>query len=206
MLHIGDNLRDFERQLSDALQEQLPFAAALALNDTGADVAEALDREMGDAFDRPTPFTRRGPAILRRASKRSLTVVPGIRRIQSEYLRLQAEGGTRSPTGRALLVPVGARLNRYGNMPRNYVRTLLSSGRAFVASSGDPRTRHLRPGIYRRRAGAGSRGAPELLVAFEDSARYLARFDHDGIARRTALRVFEGHLSRRLQAAWATRR
>lgn len=206
MLHIGDNLRDFERQLSDALQEQLPFAAAQALNDTGSDVAEAIRAEMGDSFDRPTPFTQRGPAILRRASKRLLTVVPGVRRIQSGYLRLQAEGGTRSPTGQALLVPVGARLNRYGNMPRNYVRTLISSGRGFVASRNDPRTRHLPPGIYRRRTSRGVAGAPELLVAFEDSARYTARFDHDGVARRTALRVFERHLSRRLQAAWATRR
>jgi hypothetical protein len=56
-----------------------------------------------------TPFTEHGFAILRRARKRSLTTIPGIRRIQPEYLRRQVTGGTRLLEDRALLVPAGER-------------------------------------------------------------------------------------------------
>lgn len=206
MLHIGDNLAAFERGLSDAMQEQLPFATALALNDTARDVVEAWQAAAPQIFDRPTPFTERGFAILRRARKRSLTTIPGIRRIQAEYLRLQVTGGTRVPEGQALLVPKGARRNRYGNLPRHYVRTLLRSGQAFVASQDDPRTRHLPPGLYRRRKLRGRAQPPELMVAFVDQATYAPRFDLEGIARQAALPAFPRHLSRRLIEAWGTRR
>jgi hypothetical protein len=207
MLYIGDNLREFERALSDAMLDQLPFALARALNDTGQDVADAWRAGLNYRLDRPTPFTLRAPYIARRASKRSPTVVPAFRQIQGEYLRLQITGGTRRPTGSALVVPVAARLNQYGNMPRGYVRRLLASGGAFVASRDDPRTAHLAPGIYRRgRRTRAGQSAPQLLVAFEDRAEYSVRFDFAGIAERRALSSFPGHLSRRLQEAWGTRR
>ena len=41
VIFIGDTLHQLERYLSDAMLEQLPFAASQALNDTGRDVAEA---------------------------------------------------------------------------------------------------------------------------------------------------------------------
>ena len=92
-------------------------------------------------------------------------------------------------------------------MTRGYVRQLLASGTAFVASRDDPATAHLAPGIYRRgRRTRTGQDAPQLIVAFEDRAQYEPRFDFYGIAERRALSAFPGHLSRRLQQAWATRR
>ena len=36
---------------------------------------------------------------------------------QAEYLRLQIEGGTRTPSGRAIAVPTSnVKLNKYGNL------------------------------------------------------------------------------------------
>ena len=41
---------------------------------------------------------------------------PGIRPL-AEYLRLQIEGGTRTPSGRAIAVPTSnVKLNKYGNL------------------------------------------------------------------------------------------
>lgn len=206
MINIGSNLAQFERALSDAMLEQLPFAMSQALNDTGRDVAEGWQANMRGVFDRPTPFTLRGPHLQRRATKRRLTAVVAMRPIQAEFLRIQVTGGTRTPDGSAILVPVGARRNRYGNMTRNYVRTLINSGRAFVASRSDPRTAHLPPGIYRRRRVRGGMSRPELMVAFEDAVQYQDRFDPQAVGRAVALARFEGHLSARLRAAWASRR
>lgn len=206
MLNIGDNIAVLERQLSDAMLEQLPFAAARALNDTATDVADAWRESMERQLDRPTPFTLRGPHLQRRARKTRLTAVAAVRPIQAEYLRIQVTGGTRRPDGSAILVPVGARRNRYGNLTRNYIRTLLNSGRGFVASRNDPRTANLPPGIYRRRRRGSRTLPPELMVAFEDSAQYRPIWDAEGVAMHRARTRWPGHLAARLRQAWATRR
>ena len=89
MLHIGDSLREFERALSDAMHDQLPFALSRALNDTAEDVAGAWRAGLNYRLDRPTPFTLRAPFIQRRATKSSPTVIPAFRDIQAGYLGRQ---------------------------------------------------------------------------------------------------------------------
>ena len=205
MINISHNMAAFERQLSDALREQLPFALALALNDAGQDAKEAVEDHMDRAFDRPTPYTKRA-LFMRRASKRRPTVEVAVKRVQASYLRRQAEGGIRTPEGAALLVPVRQRLNRYGNLPRRAVRRVVARDDTFVASRSNRATRYLRPGIYKRKKVRGRPQSLELLVAFADSARYRPRFNMQEQAERAFRRSFERHLSTRLRQAWATRR
>jgi hypothetical protein len=205
MIDISHNMAAFERQLSNALQEQLPFALALALNDAGGDAKEAVEDHMDRVFDRPTPFTKRA-LFMRRASKRRPTVEVNVKQVQARYLRRQAEGGIRTPEGAALLVPVGQRLNRYGNMPRGAVRRILGRSDTFVASRRGGGNNRLRPGIYKRKKVRGKNASPQLLVAFEDRATYQRRFLMQTTAERAFRASFEGHLSRRLRQAWATRR
>ncbi|MBS8228419.1 hypothetical protein [Vannielia litorea] len=206
VINIGDNIAAFERQMSDFARSQLPFATAMALNDTAADVKDAEETELAKALDRPTPFTRRG-LFVSRASKRKLTAIVGFKDIQAAYLALQVEGGRRSPKGRAILVPVGQRLNKYGNMPRGAVARMLKRPDVFVASKSDPKTKHLRPGIYQRNSRKGRRNAaPNLLVAFEDEAQYRPRLRFDHVAERRALARIERNFLRRLEQALATAR
>lgn len=201
VISVSHNFDAAERMLSDFGRTQLPFATALALNDTAADVSDAVGMEMRATLDRPTPFTLRG-FYTRRASKGRLTAEVGAKDVQAGYLRFAFGGGVRRPERAALLVPVAARLNSYGNLPRRAVARLVARGDVFATSRGDPKTRHLRPGIYRRPQ--GGRGGPQLLIAFEDSADYRQLLDLVKIAGPVVSREFEGHLLDRLRRVLAS--
>ena len=72
-------------------------------------------------LDRPAPFTVRGihwqwanEADYARGRLHSLVYIMDK---QAEYLRLQIEGGTRTPSGRAIAVPTSnVELNKYGTL------------------------------------------------------------------------------------------
>lgn len=203
MLSINDNIAEIERSLSDFARDQLPFAIALTLNDTAqdakADEERALDREL----DRPTPFTKRG-IYVRRASKRRLESEVGVKRVQAEYLGLQAKGGVRRPKGKALVLPVGQRRNAYGNMPKGAVRRAAGRADTFATKPGRKKGKHLRAGIYQR-VGRGKKNL-KLLVAFEDRATYKPKLPFDRVAKRTGELVIADHFARRFKEALATAR
>lgn len=204
MFRTSDNFDQFQRGLSDLGQRQLPFALAMALNDTAADVAVTEERNIKRSFDRPTPFTQK--AIYRtRASKSRPVAEVGVKRRQAEYLGLQVTGGTRRPKGRALVVPTGIRLNRYGNMPKTAVSRLLAREDTVVVRKGDRKTKHLRPGIYKRkRRTKRGGGGLQMQVAFEGRAHYSKRFEFQAPAMKTARAVMPRHLVKRLKAAIET--
>jgi len=149
MVTMSVDLRTFRRSLDEIGRKQMPFATALALNDTAEDVEEAWELELEEKLDRPTPFTKRG-IYKRRATKSRLTAEVGFKTIQAGYLKYQMQGGVRRPKGRALLVPAKTRLNKYGNMPKGSVARTIRKPGHFVASSRDSRTKHLKPGVYKR--------------------------------------------------------
>ncbi|MQQ09098.1 hypothetical protein GFB49_11585 [Epibacterium sp. SM1979] len=105
---------------------------------------------------------------MRRASKRTLTGTVFAKAIQGEYLKHLEDGGDRRPARRAILVPVGQRLNKYGNMPRGAVGRTLNSQKVF---SGKPKG-HRRAGIWQRNKRNGSL---KLLIHYADRARYAPR-------------------------------
>jgi hypothetical protein len=113
-VRFQSNIREVERGLSDFAKRQLPFAVSLALNDTAADVAKNAEKGLAKRLDRPTPFTRRAFAVLR-SSRARLAAAVFAKDAQAAYLRFQEEGGERRPKGRAIVVPVNVRLNKFGN-------------------------------------------------------------------------------------------
>lgn len=203
-LDFSADFRDLERALSDVMQRQLPFAMALSLNDTAMEVKEAEERGIEKAFDRPTPFTKRG-VYVRRANKSTLTATVGMRRVQAEYLELQAKGGTRLPKRKALVIGAGLRRNKYGNLAKNAVKRAEAKGNTFVARKRGAGS-HLAPGLYQRGKGKKGRVSVKLLVAFEPKAQYKKRFEFQPLALRAARSVYEGHLVQRLKQAQATAR
>lgn len=201
VLFIRADFNGLAEQLGHYASRQLPFAISRALNDTGDAVAKRLNDETLVAFDRPTPFTQRAFAVLRRSDKQTLAVVVGARPIQAEYLRLQVTGGTRVPKGRALVVPRRAQLDAYGNLPRRALRRLLARDDVFVARRRNPRTRHLKPGLYQR-----WEGQLVPLIAFEDQAQYERRFRFEEVARAEAVLRLPVALAERLAEAVSTAR
>lgn len=191
--HLTHNIKALERDLSDAARNQLPFAASLAINDTLGDIKRNEEKGIAKRFDRPTPFTRKAVG-LKRSTKRRLTGAAFIKDAQAEYLETQETGGERRPKGRALVVPVEQRRNKYGNLPRGAVGRLLANPKVFATRPGS----RLPGGIYRR---TGGKRNPRLrmLVAFEAVTRYAPRFRFIETARKTA----EAQFARRFRSAFA---
>lgn len=201
MLSVSHNIRHFERGLSDMARRQLPFAIALALNDTGGDVQEAWRTHLTRRLDRPTPFTLKGTR-LRRAKKSRQVATVAYKDIQAGYLRFAVTGGTRRPKGRAIVVPVNARRNKYGNLPRGSVRKMLARDDVFSGRVRGVEGIWQRPKRSKRKVKAG----PKLLAAYEPSAEYTQRLDLGRAAEGRARQAFPRHFAIRFRQALATAR
>ncbi len=196
-MSFASNIRDVERDLSDAARRQLPFATSVALNDTVADVQKNETRRLSKQLDRPTPFTKRAYAI-RRASKRRLVATVYARRIQAAYLSKQEDGGVNKPKGRAIVLPQKIRTNRYGNIAKGGVKRQLARSDTF---SGTPKGAGRGPGIYKRRGSKLTK-----LVSYTSRTRYKPRLGFRKSAERTATIRFPHHFTRALTKAWRSRR
>lgn len=192
---VRSNVKAFERGLNDFARRQVPFATAQALSRTAEDVHKNTVRSLSRRFDRPTPFTLRGPTV-RRARKTRLVASVFFKDIQAGYLELEETGGVRRPKGRALLIPIGTRLNKYGNMPRTAVRRLLARPDTF---SGTIRGIG---GIWQRKKD----GRLKLLVAYEPKASYRPRLHFARDAEKTTRAQFPVHFAREFDKALRTAR
>lgn len=173
----------FKQRMNGIAKKDMPFVSSVALNKTAWDLKRELDKELEKSLDRPTPFTKKAVRV-RNSSKKHLVAYLAIAPIQANYLRFAIHGGTRRPQGRALLYPVGQRVNKYGNMPRRAVSRLANSPRTF---SGIPRGRTT-PGLYKRVGAKGKKGL-RLMVSYQSRADYKKRFDFYGVSEKTALKV-----------------
>lgn len=160
-VNVRADVKQVERMLTDLQKKQIPFATALALTRTAQDVQAEVQASMDKQLDRPTPFTKRGVAI-KRATKSKLVSEVFIKPIQAGYLGYQIEGGTRHPKGKAVVVPVGTRKNKYGNMPKGALKRLLARNDTF---SGEVKGI---PGIWQRTRSGGVK----LLIAYERKVEY----------------------------------
>lgn len=192
---VKDNIDQVVRQIDARFARQVPFATARALTDTAKDVQRAVTDELPKVFDRPTPFTQRGVGMAW-ATKSSLTSRVFLKDVQRDYLKVQVAGGTRTPKGKALVIPSGVGLNAYGNIPRGRIKTLLARKDVFSG-----RVRGV-AGIWQRMAGGGLK----LLVAYEPKATYRQRFPFGVIARQTIQRRLLPNLRAALAAAIASAR
>lgn len=201
-LFLLHNVRDIERDLSDLAIKQIPFATSLAINETLEDVQKNETKRLTRVFDRPTPFTKRAYAR-KRASKRRLSGSVFAKDAQAEYLRIQEKGGARLPKRRALVVPSGIRLNKFGNMARGSVARAIADPRVF---SGAPNGRSkAAAGLYRR-MGKGGRGRLRKLATWTPRARYPRRLNFIASARKTAEKRLPIHMERSFRRAMQTAR
>lgn len=196
-MSLQSNLRDVERDLSDAARRQLPFATSLALNATIEEIQRNETRRLDKALDKPTPFTKRAYAI-RRSTKRRLEARVYARPVQARYLEKQEEGGTRKAPRKAIVLPQKVRVNKYGNLPRGAVQRQLANPKVF---SGTPRGSARKAGIYKRQ---GKKLVK--LMSYTSRAQYKPRLAFRRSAALTAGHRFPVHLGRALAKAFSTRR
>lgn len=146
LLSVRGSTKPTETMLESIIERQLPFAAALALNDTAQEVVRAEQREMATVFDRPTPYTLNA-FFVRRASKNNLVAVVE-RKAQPgghHYLEVEEAGGVRGskaietllglrlPTTknvRAIIPADGAQLDQYGNWSSGEISKIMADFQA----------------------------------------------------------------------------
>ena len=188
------NIAEWTRYLDQKVARQVPFATARALTETAQrDPKPAAERQIRRRLDKPTPFTQKGVAY-RSASKSRLVATVLIKDIQAGYLRIQERGGTTTPKGRAFLIPVKQRRNKYGNLPRNTVKRLLARPDTF---SGKVRGVG---GIWQRMKS----GKLKLLIRYENQTTYRPRLGFHSEMEKIAVRAFPARFARSLEQAIRT--
>ena len=210
IVSVATDFARFGRTLNRLEREQLPYAAALALNSTVRIVRDTLTRELPSIFDAkgapPTPFTMR--AIGTSAARKSnLAAQVFVKDQQAKYLRIEETGGIRvAKPGSPVLIPVDVARNAYGNIPRGLVRKLLADPESYFIG----RTRGVY-GLWERVGGTGAGGHAlrgqrglRLLVAFRERASYRPRFGFGERVRRVATANFLPALQAGLGRAMAT--
>lgn len=194
-ISVQTDVKTAARQLNRIEKRQIPFATARALSQTAEFAAVNLNNDTRKYLDNPTPFTQRAFRY-KRATKANQTALVFAAPIQDQYLRYAVFGGTRRPKGRAIVLPVNIKRNRYGNMPRGIIRRLLARPDTFSDVIGGV------AGIWQR-----ARGKPlRLLVAYESTATYERPFPVFRLSADYVKRGFPVFFDRSLRKALATAR
>lgn len=195
IVSVAWDVARFRATLDDFGRKQLPFATALALNETARFAAAEVTRALPEIFQRVTPFTRRAIGI-KAARKTNLRAEVFVKRIQAQYLAIEATGGTRIwAPGKPILTPVNVALNAYRNIPRGTLRKLLANPKRYFL--GEVRGVY---GVWERLP----RHRLKLIVALRSRATWRARFDFGRRVDGAVAARFVPALSRGLAKALAT--
>lgn len=181
-ISVRADVKKISRALDDVSRKQLPFATAQAINATAEKLRIAQRANMSKVLDAPTPFTLNSVAV-KRATKSNPTAVVYVKPVAAAYLLPYEKGGLNKLNSAALLKPVGAKVNQYGNLPRNLVKRLAAKPNAFV---GKVKTKNgVVDGVWQRtKKTRGNQGGLKLMVRFEDAHEATQRLNYRGLAAR----------------------
>lgn len=137
-ISVSMNLGPFRRWLDGVAKNQIPFATAKALTQTGYDAQEAVKRELPARFTIRTPWLAKGIRVIP-AKKFRLQAIIGSK---DEFMRRQEEGGEKEPRSghKVVAIPKGVRSNpRTITRPSRFPGALLKKPKYFVSKleSGD---------------------------------------------------------------------
>ena len=194
------------------IQNQLPYATSVALNNVAFNVRKDLGQQTTKSFVNPTSFTQKAfrytkstkvtleAQVFANPTRRFFpTQIQGGDRRAKPYegfLRGLGNGGI--PSGGRLL-PTSLVLNAAGNPKKNIFGTIASKlsttdrGGVFI---GTPKGGGRGPGVYRRSSG-------QLYPYFihVGSTRYQPRFPMERVGMETARRLFPSELNKALDRA-----
>lgn len=213
------------RAQMQGLAKQVNFAAAKTLTQTAHEVRKAIPAGLRKSLDRPTNFTANpGATYVKPATRENLVAEVNFKERQASYLRWQIEGGTRSPTKKALRLPSAIGLDAYGNLPKGIIQQLIAVARResklgkrkarriqvsnkvelFYGDPADVGGHRFPPGIYKIvKTGSRSQLIP-LIVFPATTATYKKRVDLAAIATPVVQAEFAKRFQPALRQALAT--
>jgi hypothetical protein len=203
-ISVKSDIRAVSKRLDALIRKQLPFATAQAINATAQAVMLAEQENMRKVLDAPTPFTVNSIAI-RKATKSNPVALVYVKPVAATYLLPYEAGGTNKLNSQALLKPIGAKVNQYGNLPRNLVKRLTGKPNVFVGkvqTKGGPVD-----GVWQRtKKTRGKRAGLKLMVKFEDAHQVTQRLDYRGVAKSIVAATFRIELDKAIAKAMASAR
>tara|TARA_R100000231_G_scaffold50965_4_gene43138 strand:+ start:10803 stop:11429 length:627 start_codon:yes stop_codon:yes gene_type:complete len=197
-LEVKNNIPEFKKFISGKVRKQIPFASAMAINQTlgiGRGFKDkGLDREMAKQMEakleNPRPQTKR--AFFRRfANKKTLTGVLGFVEWANEFMQYQVFGGMRT-TGKNIPVPFekNISLNKFGNIPGKR-KGLIKKQNQFFADIGGVE------GVYERHKNR----TIKLLIGFEKSVNYEIKFPFFKIAENYSMNMYPRNFTKQFNKA-----
>jgi hypothetical protein len=130
MINIKVDTRAVERALASA-SSQIPYAIASTVNVVASGLREAENAGITAAFKNPRPFTR-SSVVYDKATKGNPTAVVRVKDAQAKYLNPYEVGGVHELPGAGLLIPVDARTDQYGQLPKGAIARLFAQPGNFV--------------------------------------------------------------------------
>ncbi len=191
-LDIRADIRPLQRALDDLARKQLPYASALTLTALAKRVQAEETRAIAETFDHPTPFTQRAIGV-KAATKATQTALVFAKDIQAQYLQPFLNGGRQLLRGKVgLPVPIDARTNQYGNLPKGAIARMkaqpnvffgkvkLRDGRTISGIWQRPGNANggARPRAANHASGARARGSLKLLVEWTSGVEVHQRLDY----------------------------
>ena len=203
---IKHNIADVTQSLNRIQRRQIPFATSVAINDTAFGLQKEIKRQMPMKLDRPTPWTVSGVMVLKskKTDLQAFVYMAGARGLPKEstdrnkYITYQVNGGTRHPKKSKIPIPSkNLKVNKYGNMPRNKIRSLIKQKDVFVGNVKGI------DGIWQRNK---NNSGIKLMVLFENTSDYRPRLPFNRIGQGYTASKFTPSFQRALARALARAR
>ena len=176
-LNITTNIKSIQRGLSKTAKRQVPFAIASTLTQLAFQAMQEEKQQASKYLDRPTPFTIKGFRY-KKANKRNLmseVYIDGAAANRS-YMKYSIEGGVSRPKKSALVHPAkNSKLNKYGNLPRNYVKKALANKAKFFSGVPKGMQGDENSGIWQR-YGPRNNQRIRMVAQWRKSRGYQAKF------------------------------
>lgn len=176
-LNITTNIKSIQRGLSKTAKRQVPFAIASTLTQLAFQAMQEEKQQASKYLDRPTPFTIKGFRY-KKANKRNLMSLVYIDSADSKrsYMKYSIEGGVSRPKKSALVHPAkNSKLNKYGNLPRNYVKKALANKAKFFSGVPKGMQGDENSGIWQR-YGPRNNQRIRMVAQWRKSRGYQAKF------------------------------
>ena len=211
-IQLKADTKKLTKHLSFIQKQQVPFATSNALNAVAFDARTAIQTALPKKLDRPTKGLIKS-VIVEKSKKKHLIARVGFagkglgsspwKESPAVIMARLIAGGTRIPKGKAIVVPVikNIKLNKFGNLPRKKISTLLAKPKRYF--SGKPTGRDA--GLYERIKKKGKAGQLKMLASYEQSTSYESgKFNLSSIVSKTVARKYTGRFNAALSKALAS--
>ena len=212
-IDIRDNIKEVTKGLSSMQKKQIPFATMLALNDTAFALHKTYKKQTLQKFDSPTTFTQKGFRY-DKAKKTNLVAVVYVDKTREDYMKLQVDGGIRTPKNFAIVIANSKNSNDVGKYPSGnikkgaYNKIKRNKDKYFF---GKPKGNQGSEGIWERygRESSGTSAGQKIrqVAKLTKMGRYKALYPFEAIGNGVAFsrkNGFDSNFAKRLRRALDT--